>query len=114
MTSATMPELAGTMRETVRGLINHLDTEQRDRVVFPFDGDLQRRWTYLPGERPGLRLGDLRDEQLERPPHLLEMVHSARGWSDTQLVIRLEAVRRELARQGPHPDDANTSLALPY
>ena len=50
-----------------------------------------------PGQRPGLRLGDLSDEQLEPALGLLQLVHSVRGWSDTQLVIRIEAVRRAIA-----------------
>jgi hypothetical protein len=39
------------------------------------------------------------DEQLEPALDLLQLVHSVRGWSDTQLVIRIEAVRRELSLQ---------------
>jgi hypothetical protein len=39
------------------------------------------------------------DEQLEPALDLLQLVHSMRAWSDTQLVIRIEAVRRELSLQ---------------
>jgi len=52
-----------------------------------------------PVSDPGLRLGDLSDEQLEPALDLLQLFHSVRGWSDTQLVIRIEAVRRELSLQ---------------
>src|ERR671911_217203 len=99
MVELTMPDLAAAMRAAVRGLVDRLDTEQRRRVVFAFDGDLHKRWTYFPGQRPGLRLGDLSDVQLEPVLVLLQLVHSVRGWSDTQLVIRIEAVRRELSLQ---------------
>ena len=99
MAELTMPDLAAAMRAVVGGLVEGLDSEQRRRVVFPFDGDLHKRWTYLPGQRTGLRLGDLSDEQLEPALDLLQLVHSVRGWSDTQLVIRIEAVRRELSLQ---------------
>ena len=81
MVELTMPDLAAAMRAAVRGLIDRLDTEQRRRVVFPFDGDMHKRWTYFPGERPGLRLGDLSDAQLEPALDLLQLVHSVRGWS---------------------------------
>ena len=60
------------MRAVVGGLVEGLDSEQRRRVVFPFDADLHKRWTYLPGQRPGLRLGDLSDEQLEPALDLLQ------------------------------------------
>ena len=53
-------------------------------VVFPYDGDLHKRWTYFPGQRPGLRLGDLSDEQLDPALDLLQLVHSVRGSCDTR------------------------------
>jgi Protein of unknown function (DUF3500) len=99
MVELTMPDLAAAMRAAVRGLVDRLDTEQRRQLVFPFDGDMHKRWTYLPGQRPGLRLGEVSGEQLEPALDLLQLVHSVRGWSDTQLVIRIEAVRRELSLQ---------------
>jgi hypothetical protein len=62
MAELTMPDLAAAMRAAVRGLFDRLDSEQRRQLVFPFDGDLHKRWTYFPGQRPGLRLGELSDE----------------------------------------------------
>src|SRR5829696_5052366 len=80
MAQRTMPDLAAAMRAAVRGLVDRLDTEQRRQLVFLFDGDMHKRWTYLPGQRPGLRLGDLSDEQLEPALDLLQLVHSVRSW----------------------------------
>ena len=114
MVELTMPDLAGAMRVAVRGLVDRLDTEQRRQLVFPFDGDMHKRWTYLPGQRPGLRLGDLSDEQLEPALDLLQLVHSVRGWSDTQLVIRIEAVRRELSLQQAGRAGVDPYRDLPY
>jgi hypothetical protein len=45
-----------------------------------------QRWTYFPGQRPGLRLGELSDEQLEPALVVLQLVDSVRGWCDTPLV----------------------------
>ena len=73
-----MPDLAAAMRAAVRGLVDRLDTEQRRQLVFSFDGDMQKRWTYLPGQRPGLRLGDLSEEQLEPALDLLQLPQRAR------------------------------------
>src|SRR4051794_8885208 len=114
MVELTMPDLAGAMRAAVRGLVDRLDTEQRRQLVFPFDGDMHKRWTYLPGQRPGLRLGDLSDEQLEPAMDLLQLVHSVRGWSDTQLVIQIEAVRRELSLNQAGRDGVDPYRDLPY
>jgi len=114
MVELTMPDLAAAMRAAVRGLVGRLDTGQRRQLVFPFDGDMHKRWTYLPGQRPGLRLGDLSDEQLEPALGLLQLVHSVRGWSDTQLVIRIEAVRRELSLQQAGRPGVDPYRDLPY
>ena len=114
MVELTMPDLAAAMRAAVRGLVDRLDTEQRRQLVFPFDGDMHKRWTYLPGQRPGLRLGELSEEQLEPALDLLQLVHSVRGWSDTQLVIRIEAVRRELSLQQAGRAGVDPYRDLPY
>src|SRR3954452_7615676 len=114
MAELTMPDLAAAMRAAARTLVDRLDTEQRRRIVFPFDSDLHRRWTYLPGDRPGLRLGDLSDEQLEPALDLLQLVHSARGWSDTQLVTGIEAVRRQLPLRQAGRTDIDPYRDLPY
>ena len=114
MVELTMPDLAAVMRATLRGLFDRLDTEQRRLGVFPFDGDLHKRWTYLPGQRPGLRLGDLSEEQLEPALDLLQLVHSVRGWSDTQLVIRIEAVRRDQSLQQASRAGVDPYRDLPY
>ena len=45
MVELTMPDLAAAMRAAVRGLVDRLDTEQRRQMVFPFDGDMHKRWT---------------------------------------------------------------------
>ena len=47
MVELTMPDLAAAMRVAVRGLVDRLDTEQRRQLVFPFDGDMHKRWTCL-------------------------------------------------------------------
>ncbi len=109
-----MPDLASAMRAAARALVEHLDLEQRRQLVLPFRHDLHTQWTYLPGLRPGLRIGDLSDVQLAPALDLLELVHSVRGWSDAQLVIRLEAVRRELSLQQAGRPDVDPYRDLPY
>jgi len=115
MADVTMPDLAEAMRSTVRDLIHGLDAGQRDRALFGFDADFHRQWTYFPGERPGLRLGDLGAEQLEKALDLLRLVHSARGWSDAQIVITIEDVKHELLHQRTGQSGGHThGHRLPY
>ena len=114
MAEFTMPDHAAAMRTTVRALLDRLDDDQRRLVVFPFDSELHRQWTYLPGDRPGFRLGDLSDDQLAPALDLLQLVHSVRGWSDAQLVIRIEAARRALALEQAGRSDVDPYRDLPY
>ncbi|HEU5485543.1 MAG TPA: DUF3500 domain-containing protein [Microlunatus sp.] len=114
MIEDTPADLAAAMRSALVILLDRLDEEQHRRVVSPFTGDLHRAWTYLPGQRPGLRLGDLSDEQLEAALDLLQVVHSVRGWADAQLVIRIEAVRRELSLQQSGRTGVDPYRDLPY
>lgn len=97
MAELSMSDLAAAMRVTVRGLINELDIDQRRRMIMPFDAEQHRSWTYFPGDRAGIRLGELGDEQLELALDLLQLLHSVRGWSDTQLLFSMEAVRQEVS-----------------
>ena len=53
MVELTMPDLAAAMRAAVRGLVGRLDTEQRRQLVFPFDGDMHKRWTTSLVSDPG-------------------------------------------------------------
>ena len=53
MVELTMPDLAAAMRAAVRGLVDRLDTERRRQLVFLFDGDMHKRWTYLLVSDPG-------------------------------------------------------------
>jgi hypothetical protein len=46
--------------------------------------------------------------------HQLQLVHSVRGWSDLQLVIRIEAVRRELSLRQAGRAGVDPYRDLPY
>lgn len=109
-----MRDLATTMRTTARSLVDGLDAERHRRMVFPFDGDLHKQWTYFPDERPGLRLGNLADEQLALALDLLQLIHSVRGWSDLQLMFVMEAVRQRLSAQPDGRRDHQPVRDLPY
>jgi hypothetical protein len=60
-----------------------LDRSQQEKLLFPFDDDVQRkRWSNLPSgivKRAGLRMGDLSDKQKEAVMGLLKATLSPRG-----------------------------------
>jgi hypothetical protein len=101
MPPESMPQLAQAMRRAALDLLDSLDADQRRPVTGRFEPQEWHRWTYLPGTRPGLRLGQLTSEQRDRAFDLLHTAFSRRGVSDLQLVLRTEEIRRELAADDP-------------
>jgi len=86
-------------------LLASLD-EQQCRLV---RGDLAdaelRRWTYLPGDRPGLSMEHLTGAQHALAVELLRSAHSPEGGDLAVGAIQVERVRRELATGSPPEGD---------
>ena len=91
------------MRQAAIDLLDCLTATQRQVVTGTLTTAEWHWWTYLPGERPGLRLGELTPQQRERAFDLLQTAFSPRGVADLAMVLRTEEIRRELARQDRHP-----------
>ena len=68
------------------------------------DPDLTR-WTYLPGDRPGLKLEQLTAAQHALAVELLRSAHSPAGGDLAVGVVEVERVRRELATGAPPDGD---------
>jgi hypothetical protein len=98
-----MPQLARAMRQAALDLLDCLDAEQRRAVTGRFEPEEWLTWTYLPGERPGLLMGQLTPSQRGRAFDLLHTAYSRRGLSDLQMVLRTEEIRRELSRSDATP-----------
>jgi hypothetical protein len=103
MTPLSMPQLALAMRRAALDLLDALDDGQRAAVTGPLTAREWHAWTYLPGERPGLLLGELSAEQRELAFDLLHTAYSRRGVSDLLMVLRTEEIRRELSPADPTP-----------
>jgi hypothetical protein len=82
-------------------LLAALSPSQRSQVSAPFDTPDHKVWTYLPGDRPGLTLGELDVAQRALAMRLLEIGCSERGYADARSVLFAEAVRRGLAQTSP-------------
>jgi len=98
------------MQLAATALLDSLDSGQQQAVCGSLHQAEHHDWTYLPGERPGLLLGELATEQRELAFDLLHTAFSRRGVSDLLMVLRTEEIRRELA--GDH--DEIPQLDPPY
>jgi hypothetical protein len=92
-------------RRCVRAFLASLDDRQRELVRGDVaDPDL-RRWTYLPGDRPGLSMEHLTSAQHALAVELLRSAHSPEGGDLAVGAVEVERVRRELAGGSPPAGD---------
>lgn len=71
--------------------------EQRS-LLLPFDHSERTDWSYLPGRRAGLALGDMTELQREAGLALLRSALSDMGYRKTTGVIALEGILGEMER----------------
>jgi Protein of unknown function (DUF3500) len=93
------------MGPQVVAFLDGLDAEQQRRATAAFDTPDHRHWTYLPGDRPGLRLADMTTDQREEVLSLLDHACSAAGAMTTRAVIDLDLIRRRLDGEPDADDD---------
>ncbi|MFC7547856.1 DUF3500 domain-containing protein [Plantactinospora sp. GCM10030261] len=107
MTDETAPDGTTTARMATAAadLLAALDPARRRAAHTSLDAPDRREWTYLPGPRPGLSLGEMTVEQRERALALLDTGGGAEGRRLARGVIDLERIRRELATGRPVDDD---------
>lgn len=84
------------MGEAGRDFLASLDEEARSRCTFELVDDERTAWTYLPGERDGLMIGDLSSESRAHLTLLMQSALSSSGYFKAEGVIMLEGVLREL------------------
>ncbi|MEU4389422.1 DUF3500 domain-containing protein [Kribbella sp. NPDC023855] len=88
-------------RDAAVELLAALSPELRAKMTAPFDTPDHQTWTYLPGDRPGVTLGELSVEQRRLALRLLEIALSERGLADARAVMFTEAIRRSLPQSEP-------------
>jgi hypothetical protein len=88
--------------DVARALLASLDAGQSRLVRGELTDPALRRWTYLPGDRPGLPMEDLTAAQ-----HALaiELLQSCDGNDLAMGAVEVERVRRELAGGSPPAGD---------
>ena len=93
-----MSEPTEALRTTARQFLDALDEAGRDAAVAPFAVDDRKVWTYLPGPRPGVAVGDLSDTARGGLDDLLGLTLSAMGADRTREVMNLDDVLRDVER----------------
>ncbi|NUR99614.1 MAG: DUF3500 domain-containing protein [Kribbellaceae bacterium] len=81
-------------RDAVLDLLASLSPAQLEKLKAPFDTPDHKEWTYLPGDRPGLPLGDLTPAQQLLAKRVVELCCSERGAADSWAVLDAEVILR--------------------
>lgn len=88
--------LAGTLSDAAGRFLAALSPEQKARLNFTFDDNLERfNWHYIPRIRKGLALRELTPQQKTLALALLRTGLSASGYDTAQQIMRLEPVLGE-------------------
>ncbi len=93
-----MAEPTALLRTTARAFLDTLGQAGRAAAVAPFAAADRTEWTYLPGPRPGIAVGDLTDAARDGLEELLRVTLSARGAERTRQVMHLDDILREVER----------------
>jgi hypothetical protein len=93
------------MVHAARALVAGVDPDQARMLGGSLDDPRLREWTYLPGDRPGLSLADMSDDQRDSALALIESAHGPVGAELAVGAVLVERIRRELVTGAPVEGD---------
>jgi hypothetical protein len=98
-----MGEPTTLLRATARRFLDALDDAGRVAAVAEFGAADRKVWTYLPGRRPGVAVGEMSEAARGAFDDLLGVTLSAMGADRTRQVMNLDDVLREVERSRGKP-----------
>ena len=100
------PPAAPPMADAARKFLASLDPEQKAQAAFAFDSPERQKWYFTPRQnrreslRKGLRLDKMTAAQKTLAMNLLRTGLSDRGYDQSQTIMSLENVLKELEQNG--------------
>lgn len=91
-------ETSAMMREAASMLLASLSEEQKSRIAYPAWSIERMQWSYLPGERAGLALRNMKGNQRKLALALLASGLSRRANIQALAIMSLENILRETLR----------------
>jgi uncharacterized protein DUF3500 len=108
-----VPNLSADVFEATTALLNSLEPEQRQTIVFDFDDDYRLDWHFVPRTRRGLNFTNLTESQETALRALLKTLLSERGYEKAEQIRVLEKILRQLERAtGPNRDPQRYTVTL--
>jgi hypothetical protein len=93
------PESDLRMAEAAVNLLASLSSDQRERALFPVDGEERLNWHYIPRERKGISFKELDGSQSKLVHALISSGLSQEGYQKAMTIMSLEKILKEI--EGP-------------
>jgi hypothetical protein len=105
-------EIASEMTDSANHLLQSLTPKQKATLVFPLDDKLRKDWQFIPMEREGLSLKNLKPNQRLLAMSLIQTALSHRGYSTSLQIMALEQILHEMENNSPKRDPEKYHLFL--
>ena len=114
LTSPAQPSAiaAAEMVTAARDFLATLDDAQRPKAVFALTDDERQNWHFVPMDRKGISLADLRPDQDHLVYGLLGTALGSEGWRKVSAVMSLEKVLADLENNPIKRNPENYFLAI--
>ena len=103
-TSVDGHEIASEMTDSANHLLQSLTPKQKETLLFPLDDKLRKDWQFIPMEREGLSLKNLKPNQRLLAMSLIQTALSHRGYSTSLQIMALEQILHEMENNSPKRD----------
>lgn len=103
---------ARIMTERTIALEKSLNEEQKAKLFLSFDDEARVGWSFLPGERKGLKLYDMNLEQRALARHIFAAALSDAGMRKVENIESLEDVLRVMENDNKSRDREKYTLAI--
>ena len=105
-------DLAKEFSDAAAIFLKSLDGDQTKAVQFKFDDPLRKDWHFIPKERKGLSLKQMKPHQRGLAMALVQTALSHRGYSTSMQVMAMEQVLRDLENNPLKRDPAKYHVYL--
>jgi len=104
--TAVAHDPAEDMLSAVNDFMSSLDEAQKKQLSFQFDDELRKDWQFIPMERKGLGLKQMKPHQCQLGMVLVQSALSHRGFAATTKIMALEQVLHEMENGSARRDPA--------
>ena len=102
--AAEMQKVSAEMADAANAFLKSLDEAQAKKARYPFDDNERDNWKFVPAERNGLPIKEMKPEQRELARKLLETGMSASALVKIDTIMALEKLLGELEKRPDHRD----------